>query len=201
MNFKPRSEATRQAIIEATAEIFNKKGYAGTSLSDLTEATQLTKGSIYGNFENKEDVALAAFEYNVGLIRAIVLERVEKANSFKDKLAVYTTIFTSKENVVFPKGGCPMLNMGTEADDTFEVMRQRVADSLMRWKNSIQSIIELGIEAKEFKADTNAEQIALTMVAITEGAMLLGRVTKNDFNLDTVLESVKTLTLSIEEKQ
>jgi AcrR family transcriptional regulator len=37
------------------------KGYAGTSMYDLTEATGLTKGSIYGNFENKDDVALAGF--------------------------------------------------------------------------------------------------------------------------------------------
>ena len=129
-----------------------------------------------------------------------MIKRVEKAESYKAKLAVYTTIFSSKETSVFPKGGCPMLNMGTEADDTFEAMRQRVADSLMSWKNSIQNIITLGIEAKEFKADTNAEQIALTMVAMTEGAILLGMVTKNNHNLDTVLESVKILTQGIQEK-
>ena len=59
-----KAERTRNFIIEKTAEIFNRKGYAGTSMSDITEATGLTKGSIYGNFENKEDVALAVFEYN-----------------------------------------------------------------------------------------------------------------------------------------
>ena len=52
-----RSEKTRQLIIETAAPIFNKKGYAGTSLSDLTQATGLTKGSIYGNFKNKDEVA------------------------------------------------------------------------------------------------------------------------------------------------
>jgi AcrR family transcriptional regulator len=46
---------TRQFIIETTAPIFNTKGYEGTSMSTLTEATGLTKGSIYGNFENKEE--------------------------------------------------------------------------------------------------------------------------------------------------
>jgi TetR/AcrR family transcriptional repressor of nem operon len=37
------------------------KGYSGTSMSDITAATGLTKGSIYGNFENKDEVAIAAF--------------------------------------------------------------------------------------------------------------------------------------------
>ena len=52
-----KAEKTRQFNNESTAELFNKKGYAGTSLSDISEATGLTKGSIYGNFENKDDVA------------------------------------------------------------------------------------------------------------------------------------------------
>lgn len=48
-----KSERTRQFIIEKVAPIFNRKGYAGTSLSDLTEATGLTKGAIYGNFKKQ----------------------------------------------------------------------------------------------------------------------------------------------------
>ncbi len=54
-----KAERTRKFIVERTAPIFNMKGYSGTSLTDLTAATGLTKGSIYGNFENKDDVAIA----------------------------------------------------------------------------------------------------------------------------------------------
>src|SRR3978361_1704088 len=60
-----KAERTREYIVEKTAPVFNRKGYAGTSMSDLTEATGLTKGAIYGNFENKDEVALAAFDYNL----------------------------------------------------------------------------------------------------------------------------------------
>ena len=55
-----KSEQTKAYIIEKAAPIFNKKGYAGTSLRDMTGATRLTKGSIYGNFANKDEAALAA---------------------------------------------------------------------------------------------------------------------------------------------
>ncbi|RZL99390.1 MAG: TetR/AcrR family transcriptional regulator, partial [Pedobacter sp.] len=63
-----KAERTRQLIIEQTAPIFNTKGYAGTSMNDLTAATGLTKGAIYGNFENKDEVAVAAFDYNFSKI-------------------------------------------------------------------------------------------------------------------------------------
>jgi len=58
-------ENTAEFILSRTAPIFNKNGYVGTSLSDLTKATGLTKGAIYGNFLNKEDLALKAFQWNL----------------------------------------------------------------------------------------------------------------------------------------
>ena len=71
-----KAERTRQFIIEKTAPIFNEKGYAGTSINDLTEATGLTKGSIYGNFENKDEVALAAFDYNFERVITFIKSKI-----------------------------------------------------------------------------------------------------------------------------
>ena len=55
---------TKDLIIEKAAPIFNKHGYAGTSMSQLAQAIQMTKGAIYGNFKDKDEIALAAFDYN-----------------------------------------------------------------------------------------------------------------------------------------
>ena len=60
-----KAERTRLFIIEKTAPVFNTKGFAGTSLTDLTDATGLTKGSIYGNFQNKDEVALGCFRFQL----------------------------------------------------------------------------------------------------------------------------------------
>ena len=58
-----KAEKTAAFIIETVAPIFNKNGYAATSISDITNATGLTKGAIYGNFTNKEDLAIKCFNY------------------------------------------------------------------------------------------------------------------------------------------
>ena len=42
-----KSEKTTKYIIKTVAPIFNRKGYAATTMSDLTAATGLTKGAIY----------------------------------------------------------------------------------------------------------------------------------------------------------
>ncbi|WP_406414740.1 TetR/AcrR family transcriptional regulator (plasmid) [Streptomyces halstedii] len=48
---------TRSKIIRAAAELFEKKGYAATTLSNITDAAAVTKGSLYHHFSSKEQVA------------------------------------------------------------------------------------------------------------------------------------------------
>ncbi len=71
-----KAERTKQFIVEKTALVFNIKGYAGTSINDLMTATGLSKGSIYGNFENKDEVAVAAFDYNFGKVISYLKHKV-----------------------------------------------------------------------------------------------------------------------------
>src|SRR3546814_1051842 len=112
-----KAEKTLSFIIEKTAPIFNMKGYVGTSLTDMTTVTGLTKGSIYGNFINKDDVAIAAFDYNLGRVTAAIHAEMNKKETSKEKLLVYADIYHKllRSTIV---GGCPILNTATEADDT-----------------------------------------------------------------------------------
>ena len=58
-----KSERTRQFIIEQAAPIINKKGMAGTAISDIMEATKLAKGGVYGNFDSKDEICLEALNF------------------------------------------------------------------------------------------------------------------------------------------
>lgn len=49
-----KGEATRAAILEACARLFAEKGYDGTSLSEIAEATGLTRPAVYHYFASKE---------------------------------------------------------------------------------------------------------------------------------------------------
>jgi TetR/AcrR family transcriptional repressor of nem operon len=174
-----KAERTRQFIVEKTAPIFNVKGYAGTSVSDMTEATGLTKGSIYGNFADKEEVALAAFEHNWKRVQAIVHAEMDKRKTNKQKLLALAGVYDDFQSHAFPEGGCPLLNTAVEADDTHPGLRDKAAAALQGWKKNIVALIKAGVAAKEFRADVDAEQTALTLIAMIEGAIMISRLTGN----------------------
>jgi TetR/AcrR family transcriptional repressor of nem operon len=188
-----KAERTRQFIIETTSGIFNMKGYAGTSMSDITEATGLTKGSIYGNFENKEEVALAVFDYNHGKVSEAISQRIDKVKTYHEKLMVYALVYDQYSQAVFPKGGCPLLNTSVEADDTNPLLKERAAKAILKWKKNIVSLIEAGTSAGEFKSGSDHNQVALSMIALIEGGIMIAKVTNSQANLDTILKTVEML--------
>ena len=172
-----KAERTRQFILEKTAPIFNVKGYAGTSLSDMTEATGLSKGSIYGNFADKEEVALAAFEHNWKQVQAIVQAEMNKHRTNKDKLLALGKVYDDYHAHAFPEGGCPLLNTAVEADDTHPGLRSAAAAAFRGWKQTLVAVIEAGVAAREFRAGVHAEQTALALIAMIEGAIMISRLT------------------------
>lgn len=193
-----KSEQTKAFIIEKTAPIFNSKGYAGTSLTDITDATKLTKGSIYGNFANKDEVAIAAFDYNLKKVNSILLQEMAKFSSAKDKLLVYGKVYTDFEDYPFPAGGCPILNTAIESDDTHSGLRTRVMAAINGWKNKIMNILEEGIKNKEFRRSINTEQIALTIIALIEGGIMISRTTNKAGYRTAIMQSLEKFIRGIE---
>ena len=67
---------TREKIIEKSLQLFSVKGYYNTSVSDILQATGLTKGGLYGHFQSKEDIWYAVYREAVRIWRGIVLKDV-----------------------------------------------------------------------------------------------------------------------------
>ncbi len=55
-------ERTRQRLLAEAQRLFRERGYAATSLEQIADAAEVTKGAIYGHFASKEDLMLSAIE-------------------------------------------------------------------------------------------------------------------------------------------
>ena len=192
-----KSERTKQYIIEKTAPVFNEKGYAGTSLSDLENATGLTKGSIYGNFENKDEVALAAFDYNFNRVTLYIKDKILATDSSIERLLVYPKVYRDFLKIPFLKPGCPILNTSTEADDTHPKLRERAANALAFWKTSIENQIKRGIERGEIKPETNPTEVAVILMSLIEGAIMQAKVTGKSTELRIAMNYLEKIIMEL----
>ena len=176
MTIMSKAEKTRNFIIEKTAPIFNRKGFVGTSLFDITEATGLTKGSIYGNFANKDEVALEVFKFNVSKMQAMFDVEINSKTTAKGKLLAYADFYDKSSAAIFPSGGCPIMNTAIESDDTHAELKESSLRALLIWKSSLEKIVVDGISNGEFRNSTNPEEAALAILAMIEGGVMISKL-------------------------
>lgn len=185
-----KAERTRHFIVEKAAPIINRKGMAATSINDIVEATSLTKGSVYGNFESKDEICLEAFDYLVKRLSADVSMALSRVANNKDKLYALFDYYLS--NVLQENNyGCPLMNFGTEADDTNPIVKQKVSKAILHTQNTIAKIIRAGIEAGEFKPLLDADTFSIKAFAMIEGGMWIARIQGNPKQLQVIIDLLK----------
>lgn len=74
---RTKSEARREAILEAAVEVFAERGYHAARVSDIARAAGVADGTIYLYFKNKEDLLLSIFEDKMALLRQGALAALE----------------------------------------------------------------------------------------------------------------------------
>ncbi len=186
-----KAEKTKQFIIEKTASLFNTKGYTSTSLSDITAATGLTKGSIYGNFENKDEVALEVYKYNADVLKRNMSRSFgDEFPTTMDKLHAFVAFYRKNWRAVFLNGGCPLMNAATEADDTFPLLKNQVAKSFGEWISKISAIISQGQKNGELNQEADAKEYASLFIMMIEGGILLSKTTGDEKFLNLALDTI-----------
>jgi TetR/AcrR family transcriptional repressor of nem operon len=173
-----KGEQTRKKIVEAAAPIFNRRGYEGSSLNDLMEATGLKKGGIYRHFSSKEELAAEAFDYTWEAAWNARLSHVEEKANGIEKLKQLIANFIDYRSPV--AGGCPILNTAIDADDGNPVLRARVAKALRSWLSRLQIMVKQAQEHGETRSGVDPKLVATLIVASLEGALMMSRLQRND---------------------
>ena len=174
-----KAERTTAYIIETVAPIFNKFGYVGTSMSDLTEATGLTKGAIYGNFENKEALALSAFEYNRNLLLNTVDEKLDVDGGALEKLSSLMRFYRQYDVFTLPLGGCPILNVGVDAQGNNKLLAAAVKETVKEIEGKIALVLENGSNKQEIKLSVPPLQFAKQLFTMIQGAVAMSTMTRD----------------------
>jgi TetR/AcrR family transcriptional regulator, transcriptional repressor for nem operon len=170
-----KGSETRQRIITKSAPLFNRKGFEGCSMQDIVKAVGLEKGSLYGHFETKEDLAIAAFEYAWKETSNARLSKMDTVENSIGKLKIHINHVVSLPS--FP-GGCPLINTVVDSDDGNATLKKIARDALKEWRIYLKSIVEEGKSRKEIRAEVDPGEVATLIISLLEGAAALERLDK-----------------------
>lgn len=188
-----KGQQTRQSIIAKSAPLFNQRGYDGASLSAIMQATGLKKGGIYNHFANKDELALAAFQHNWGILHGYF----ERARHSAGDSATAQLIAVIEAHQVFVNeqtlpGGCPLLNTAIDSDDGHFGLREQVREAITEWQAGLQQIIRAGIISGEFRRDIDVDALASVIISAIEGGIMLSKLYGDVAHIERAVDHLKT---------
>lgn len=186
-----KRERTRQLIVEKAAPLFNKNGYAGTSLSDIMKVTGLAKGGLYGNFKNKDEIAAMTFEYAYTKVKTAILMKLSGCTTCLQKLLAILDFYRDYITTPPIEGGCPLLNTSVEADDSFPFLKTRARAAQNEMLESLARIFHDGKKNGELKKETKTQREAETMYAMIEGGIVMAKINDNPTILHRILDHLR----------
>ncbi len=187
-----KATKTKQFIVEQTATLFNRKGFAGTSMKDITAATGLTKGAVYGHFENKEALALSAIEYNICQLVTQLKNDTDGQSTATEKLYSLLHFYEKYYDTMAMNGGCTLMNAAVDLDDTQPELFQKIKGHFRTWRRDLEQIINEGIENNEIVCTVSAAACADFLIALIEGSILLSKTFADKSPLQNNLNILRT---------
>jgi AcrR family transcriptional regulator len=166
--------ATRERIVNSSAELFRRQGYTGTGLKQVTALAEAPFGSLYHFFPGGkehlgEEVIRTSGRFFAQIFRDIALAAPDAPTAVESFFtgAARTLVDTDYADA------CPIATVALEVASTNERLREATADVFASWLADAQAgFVQAGIP------EDRARELALMMLASLEGAFILCRATR-----------------------
>jgi AcrR family transcriptional regulator len=172
---KTTTQSTRDRIITATAELFRRQGYNGTSLKQVTLAAEAPFGSLYHSFpggkEELGEVVITtsgqAYRELFEVIYDAAAGPAEAVSDFFDGAAV---VLEETDYI----DACPIGTVALEVASTNDRLRRATADVFASWVEAASvRLVAHGLSR------ARAEELATVLIAAIEGGFMLSRAARS----------------------
>jgi AcrR family transcriptional regulator len=150
-----RSAELRERLFRAALFLFGKKGYAETTVEDITEAADVGKGTFFNYFPTKEHILMAFGEMQLGKLEAIVRDAKQSDLPMQDVLRMLVLRMTEE-----PIRNPAMVRALLQANLTAVPVRGAMLRIHDRNRALLGKLIRHGQERSEIRTDLPAEEIA-----------------------------------------
>jgi len=183
---RPR-EFDLEEVAERLLNSFWLRGFARTSISDLTAATKLLPGSLYAAFGSKEAMFRLAVDRYQKYLRSAVASDSRGLKGLEDRLDEVVRLTADDPE----RRGCLVINAIPEAESYSDDTRRLLKDDL-RWNRRF--VRKRLVEAKEDAGQSvDVDALAAIVFSAIVGMRVLGRAGESRQQLQAVADGAKLL--------
>ena len=163
-----RGAETRERLFRAALQLFGEKGFAQTTVEDITNAADVGKGTFFNYFPSKEHLLTAFSDMQLGKLRAAV----DQARHSHEPMRSYfrsMTIRIIEEPAKSPDVVRALLQAHLSSSSVRSVMREKNA----RAEALLTQLVQIGQERGEFRRDVPPLELARVFRQAMSGTLLM----------------------------
>jgi AcrR family transcriptional regulator len=166
-----RSAEIRERLFRSALALFAKKGFAETTVQDITEAADLGKGTFFNHFPSKDHILIAFSDMQVAKLDEMVSEMRDSNPPVRAFLGQLTTKMT-EEPARAPSLVRALLQANLSSSNVRDVMKENHARGL----KLLTQMAEMAQERGEFRQDVPASELANVFRQTVMGTLLVWSV-------------------------
>ena len=189
---RPREFDIDDALDKAI-DVFRQRGYQATSISDLVEGMQLSRGSVYKAFKDKRTVFLAAYDRYSAARVASLQEAISKERSGRARLSAVLDRYARLAATEDGRKGCLVIATAVELTTVDPDIAQRVSASFERTKKLLIKLIREGKSDGSVHAKVDERTTAELMLCLLQGMRVVGKVAPDPAAMQRVADQAMKL--------
>lgn len=175
---------TRATLLRTALTLFSAKGYAATSIEDITQAAKLTRGALYHHFTNKADLYNTLVEEVSASGASIVQESVAEGGTFTEILKrIFVRQLTYIEDNKEARAVMELALFKTGAHPELQAGRERQIQGGKAMIDGIAQAMQIGVASGELRNDISPKEMALSFLAFQNGVIQLWLTSPKSFSL------------------
>ncbi len=184
-----KSQQTKEELMASANELFGRKGFAATTIAEITKNAGYAKGSFYRHWEGKDEIILELIEIKLGSYREERARRIEKAENLEE---VMNIIIDFLEGIMADKSWGKVFLEFTIHASRDEELRHKLNKSVYRLSN--KTFAEL--VRKHVDTDFPLEKIGALNTALFEGFLIHSILETNRLDMADFRDAALTLALA-----
>src|ERR1700730_17561999 len=166
-----RSAETRDRLFRAALRLFAEKGFAETTVEDITNAADVGKGTFFNYFPSKDHLLVAFTDMQLAKLQGAV-ESMRQSHEPMPAFLHALSLRMTEEPARAPDVVRAILQANLSRSSVRSLMREKHA----RAEALLTQLVEMGQQRGEFRRDLSALELAQVFRQTTFGTLLLWSV-------------------------
>jgi len=184
----PRPDRSRTALVDTAALLFRRQGYAATGVNQILQTSDVKAGSLYHHFPDGKQQLAAAVVDSVGTdiedrLRQFLASGLPVADIVNGWIDLMVSGLASDR-----RDGCPIEPIATESVNAGPLVREASARAFRGGRLAVADRLR-----QDGWADVEADETALAVIALLEGALILSRIAGDSAALEAAKAGARTL--------